>query len=69
MRMRVPTILETMLAQSWRPPNAHPDVEQLTTLLLNIGSDEAMNDGPKVFEKMGQLSPKGTSLVLSASWS
>lgn len=45
-------------AALWRPPNAHPDVEQLTTLLLSIGSDDAMNDGPKVFEKMGSYHPK-----------
>ena len=59
MRMRIPTILETMLAQLfWLPPNAHPDVEQLTTLLLSTGSDEAKKDGPKVFEKMGSYHPK-----------
>jgi ribosomal protein S18 acetylase RimI-like enzyme len=45
-------------AALWLPPNVHPDVEQLITLLLSTGSDEAKKDGPKVFEKMGSYHPK-----------
>ena len=39
------------------PSNVHPDVEQLTILLLTTGSDAAKKDGPKVFEKMGSSHP------------
>ena len=39
------------------PPNVHPDVDQLITLLQSSGSDEAKNDGPEVFEKMSSYHP------------
>jgi GNAT superfamily N-acetyltransferase len=41
----------------WLPPNVHPDVDQLITLLQSSGSDEAKNDGPEVFEKMSSYHP------------
>jgi hypothetical protein len=44
-------------AALWLPPNVHPDVEQLTALLKNTGSDDAKRYGPDVFEKMGNYHP------------
>ncbi|MGH9988701.1 MAG: GNAT family N-acetyltransferase [Nitrososphaeraceae archaeon] len=44
-------------AALWLPPNVHPDVGQLITL-LSTGSNEAKKDGPKVFEKMDSYHPK-----------
>lgn len=40
-------------AALWLPPNIHPDVEQLISLLQSSGSDQAKKDGLKVFKKMG----------------
>src|ERR671914_1489627 len=41
----------------WLPPNVHPDVDQLITLLQSSGSDEAKKDSPKVFEKLSSYHP------------
>jgi ribosomal protein S18 acetylase RimI-like enzyme len=45
-------------AALWLPPDIHPDVEQLTALLQNTGSEDAKKYGPEVFEKMGSYHPK-----------
>lgn len=45
-------------AALWLPPNVHPDLEELIALLQSSGSEEAKNDGPQVFEKMGSYHPK-----------
>jgi ribosomal protein S18 acetylase RimI-like enzyme len=44
-------------AALWLPPNVHPDVDQLISLLQSTGSDEAKKDGPEVFEKMSSYHP------------
>lgn len=44
-------------AALWLPPNVHPDVDTLITLLQSTGSAEAQKDGPVVFEKMGSYHP------------
>ena len=45
-------------AALWLPPNVHPDVEQLTTLLQSTGSGDAKKYGPKIFKKMDSYHPK-----------
>ena len=44
-------------AALWLPPDVHPDVDQLITLLQSTGSDEAKKDGPEIFEKMSGYHP------------
>jgi ribosomal protein S18 acetylase RimI-like enzyme len=44
-------------AALWLPPNVHPDVDQIISLLQSTGSDEAKKDGPEVFEKMSRYHP------------
>jgi ribosomal protein S18 acetylase RimI-like enzyme len=44
-------------AALWLPPNVHPDVDQLISLLQSTASDEAKKDGPDIFEKMGGYHP------------
>lgn len=44
-------------AALWLPPNVHPDVDALMTLLQNTASEEAQMDGPAVFEKMSSYHP------------
>jgi ribosomal protein S18 acetylase RimI-like enzyme len=44
-------------AALWLPPNVHPEVDQLISLLQDTGSDEAKNDGPEIFDKMSSYHP------------
>jgi ribosomal protein S18 acetylase RimI-like enzyme len=44
-------------AALWLPPDVHPDVDQLISLLQRTGSDEAKKDGPEIFEKMSGYHP------------
>jgi ribosomal protein S18 acetylase RimI-like enzyme len=44
-------------AALWLPPDVHPDVDQLISLLQSTGSDEARKDGPEIFEKMSGYHP------------
>jgi ribosomal protein S18 acetylase RimI-like enzyme len=44
-------------AALWLPPDIHPDVDQLISLLQTTGSDEAKKDGPDIFEKMSGYHP------------
>jgi ribosomal protein S18 acetylase RimI-like enzyme len=44
-------------AALWLPPNVHPEVDQLISLLQSTGSNEAKNDGPEIFEKMSSYHP------------
>ena len=44
-------------AALWLPPNVHPEVDQLISLLQDTGSDEAKKDGPEIFDKMGGYHP------------
>ena len=45
-------------AALWLPPDVHPDVDQLISLLQSTGSDGAKKDGPEMFERMSWLSSK-----------
>jgi hypothetical protein len=38
-------------AALWLPPNVHLDLDLLTALLQNSGSDEAKKDGPEILRK------------------
>jgi ribosomal protein S18 acetylase RimI-like enzyme len=44
-------------AALWIPPDVHPDVDQLISLLQRTGSDQAKKDGPEIFEKMSGYHP------------
>lgn len=55
-------------AALWLPPNVHPDMEALASLLQSTGSEQAQRDAPGVIEKMGSLSPKRAALVSPTSW-
>lgn len=44
-------------AALWLPPNVHPDVEALASLLQSTGSDQAQKDALGVFEQMGSYHP------------
>jgi ribosomal protein S18 acetylase RimI-like enzyme len=44
-------------AALWLPPNIHPDVETLASLLQSTGSDKAQKDALGVFEQMGSYHP------------
>jgi ribosomal protein S18 acetylase RimI-like enzyme len=44
-------------AALWLPPNVHPDVDQLISLLESTGSDAAKKDGPEIFERMSSYHP------------
>jgi ribosomal protein S18 acetylase RimI-like enzyme len=44
-------------AALWLPPDIHPDVDQLISLLQTTGSDEAKKDGPEIFDKMSGYHP------------
>jgi ribosomal protein S18 acetylase RimI-like enzyme len=44
-------------AALWLPPNVHPDVDQLISLLESTGSDAAKKDGPEIFERMSGYHP------------
>jgi GNAT superfamily N-acetyltransferase len=44
-------------AALWLPPNVHPDVETLATIVQNSGSDEAQRDALAVFDRMGSYHP------------
>jgi GNAT superfamily N-acetyltransferase len=44
-------------AALWLPPNVHPYVDQLISLLESTGSDEAKKDGPEIFERMSGYHP------------
>jgi GNAT superfamily N-acetyltransferase len=44
-------------AALWLPPNVQPDVDAMIALLQDSGSDEAREDGLKVFEKMSRFHP------------
>ena len=41
----------------WLPPDVHPDVDKLISLLESTGSDEAKRDGPEIFDKMSGYHP------------
>jgi ribosomal protein S18 acetylase RimI-like enzyme len=44
-------------AALWLPPNVHPDVETLGSLLQDTGSNQAQRDALQVFEQMGSYHP------------
>jgi ribosomal protein S18 acetylase RimI-like enzyme len=44
-------------AALWLPPNVHPDMEALASLLQSTGSEQAQRDAPEVIEKMGSYHP------------
>jgi ribosomal protein S18 acetylase RimI-like enzyme len=44
-------------AALWLPPNVHPDMETLESLLQSTGSDQAQKDAFEVFEQMGSYHP------------
>jgi ribosomal protein S18 acetylase RimI-like enzyme len=44
-------------AALWLPPDVHPDVDQLISLLQSTGSDGAKKDGPEIFERMNGYHP------------
>jgi ribosomal protein S18 acetylase RimI-like enzyme len=44
-------------AALWLPPNVHPDMEALASLLQSTGSEQAQRDAPGVIEKMGSYHP------------
>ena len=44
-------------AALWLPPDVHPDVDQLISLLQSTGSDGAKKDGPEMFERMSGYHP------------
>jgi hypothetical protein len=56
-------------AALWLPPNVHPDVDHLISLLQNTGSDEAKKDGPEIFERMSGYHPSEPHWYLPLSWS
>lgn len=44
-------------AALWLPPNVHPDVHTLISLLQSSASEQAQKDGPEVFDKMSGFHP------------
>jgi ribosomal protein S18 acetylase RimI-like enzyme len=44
-------------AALWLPPNVHPDMEALASLLQSTGSEQAQRDAPVVIEKMSSYHP------------
>lgn len=44
-------------AALWLPPNVHPDIETIGTLLQSTASYQAQKDAPIVFEQMGAYHP------------
>jgi len=44
-------------AALWLPPNVHPDMETLDSLIQNTTSKQAQMDAQQVFEKMGSYHP------------
>jgi ribosomal protein S18 acetylase RimI-like enzyme len=45
-------------AALWLPPNIHPDVETIASLLERTGSAQAQKDAMEVFEQMGNYHPQ-----------
>ncbi|HEX7032572.1 MAG TPA: GNAT family N-acetyltransferase [Nitrososphaera sp.] len=44
-------------AALWLPPNVHPDMESLNSLMQSTTSEGARRDGPEIFEKMASYHP------------